>query len=309
MVVHSIIGKISKLAYTPVKSTALCEVSTLRITPYGIEGDREWVIVQAVPNEHGVHRWISHRDRRNHKDTLQSLGIIARIQPHLTSDTLSLSFSETHPILFSSEIDTGKKRTIQIWEDIIEGTVDQGDEVAAWLSDRLNHPVRLVKVVSGVKRPVSSKYFPNTHSIKGQDSYPLHWITQESLDDLSKRAKQQFSWKRFRPNIVVEGTPEPGYEHRFFHGFFGALPIVNAKPCDRCSVPLVDQETGKRTTDGEPLKTLKTYKEWRKPSGNTCLIFGEMSLPERNGEIAVGQEVRVVDFRNPPLTYGHLTGS
>lgn len=303
MMETQLVGEIAVLAYTPIKSTALTEVESVEITPSGIVGDREWVIVRNEKNNEGVHRWVSQRDRRNREDSIQSLGILARINSKLTNDYLELSFDSTPSLQIPNNINRGTKLTIQIWKDIIHETIDQGDTVANWLSERLEYKVRLVKVITSIKRYVSRKYFQNEHRILGHDSYPLHWITQESLDELSRRAGQQLAWTRFRPNIVVRGTPHPNFEHTFFKGCFGDVPVVNAKPCDRCPVPLVDQETGKRVLDQEPLKTLSTYKRWTKPSGKIAIIFGEMALPLVRGTLKVGDKIVMNEIRNPPIQY------
>lgn len=301
-----VIGKISTIAYRPVKGAGTIEVKSAHITPEGIVGDKDYAIVRDQPDQRGIHLWISQRNNKGVGDQAQSLGILALIKPYLTETTLFLSWDGKDSIAIPRDR-TGRELTVQVWNDIVGGAIDQGDNVAEWLSDHLKFGARLVRAGSSFDRPVSQKWHPNTHKIRFQDSYPLHWFTQESIDDLNQKIEKgggkPVYWTRFRPNIIVEGTPYPSFEHKFYEGAFGEVPVVNVKPCDRCPVPLIDQRTGERT-GAEPLKTLGTFKRWRKPDNKVFVIFGENTLPLKEGRVAVGDEVTLVSFRNPPLTYG-----
>lgn len=289
---NKVIGTISKLAYTPIKSTALTEVKTLDVTLKGIKGDREWVLIEEAA-KNGIHDWVSQRNI--------GLGKLALLQSKISGKYLEIFVPNGGTIKISNTIESGMARSIRIWNDVLIGTIDQGDDAAQWLSARFGRNIRLVKVTDKVRRPVSSKYLPNHHEIFGQDSYPIHWLTQESIDELNRRAGRNFSWRRFRPNIIVTGAPKADIEHTYFKGHFGNVEIVNAKPCDRCPMPLVDPETGERDISSEPLKTLMTYKRWIKPSGTPAIVFGEMALPMNTGTIVVGQKVVLSKLRNPTL--------
>lgn len=297
-------GIISKIALTPIKGTAQTEVNSAYVTLQGLSGDKEYAIVQANANEEGIHRWVSQRDKRNDEDRSQSLGIIALILPTLTNDALYITWKGQDEIAVPRDIKNPLKRTIQIWDDVISGTEDQGDNVAEWLSDHLEYGVRLVRAGIDVNRPVSQKWQENNNRLHFQDSYPFNWFTQESLDELNKRIETEtIPWTRFRPNVIVENSQGAGSEHTFYQGKFGEINIVNAKPCDRCPVPLIDQDTGLRV-NGEPLKTLNTYMRWQKPNGKVFVIFGEGALPISEGEIQVGQTVTVDQYRASPVIYG-----
>ena len=59
------------------------------------------------------------------------------------------------------------------------------------------------------------------------------------------------------------------------------------KPCDRCVVTTTDQETGERGR--EPLRTLARYRHV-----DQALLFATNLIPDAPGEIAVGDEVRML---------------
>ena len=297
------IGKIEKIAYTPVKSTAMIEVPEARLTPEGLVAqgvrDRTWMVVNAQADEHGVHRFATQRDR--------NLGRLALVQPHITPDALHLSWNGTDTISIPRDRDKGPEFQVKIWTDTVAGAVDQGDEVAEWLSDHLKvgREFRLVKSTDRTRRKVSEKYTPNDAVLKDwQDSYTVNWVSLESIAELSKRMGIPLDWTRFRPNLVVSNVPEADYEHLVSTGFFGDVEFQNAKHCDRCAVPSVNQETGEVDLP-QLLKKLGEYKSWVKPSGEVIPILGEGAVIHGEGEIAVGQSVTVTNIRNPRPAYGH----
>ena len=59
--------------------------------------------------------------------------------------------------------------------------------------------------------------------------------------------------------------------------------------CARCVVTTIDQDTGEKSGDGEPLKTLATF---RRDSGG--VYFGQNLVPRGAGTIAIGDEVEVL---------------
>ena len=65
-------------------------------------------------------------------------------------------------------------------------------------------------------------------------------------------------------------------------------PVPCREPCSRCATTTVDQTTGERGR--EPLATLATYRR----VGNQ-VMFGQNLVHEGTGELAVGDEVAVLD--------------
>ena len=61
------------------------------------------------------------------------------------------------------------------------------------------------------------------------------------------------------------------------------------KPCVRCVFTTVDPERGERDPDGEPLRTLLTYR--RTPKGVT---FGQNLIPRGTGTLRIGDPVTVL---------------
>lgn len=95
--------------------------------------------------------------------------------------------------------------------------------------------------------------------------------------------------ERFRPNIVVEGWPEPHTEDRVDMLTVGGVELGFSVRAMRCSVTLVDQGTGEKAGP-EPIRTLATYRQ--EPEYKNLVSFGAKFAVLREGVIAVGDEVR-----------------
>ena len=62
-----------------------------------------------------------------------------------------------------------------------------------------------------------------------------------------------------------------------------------AKRCSRCVFTTVDPLSGAKDVNGEPLKTLRSYRLSKEERG---VMFGVNLIPRKTGRIEVGQEIR-----------------
>jgi uncharacterized protein len=98
--------------------------------------------------------------------------------------------------------------------------------------------------------------------------------------------------KRFRPNLVVEGSG-PFEEDSWKQIKIGETVFHVVKPCGRCVITTIDPERGE--FDGkEPLRTLATY---RKVGNN--VMFGQNLIAEKpGGTIRIGDEVQILETKD-----------
>ena len=89
---------------------------------------------------------------------------------------------------------------------------------------------------------------------------------------------------RFRPNLVVSGSPAYS-EDRWKTVRIGDVLVQGSRPCPRCALTTVDQETGLKGK--EPLWTLATY---RKLNGGD-VGFGMNVRFESTGVLHVGDAI------------------
>jgi uncharacterized protein len=300
---QEVIGKVSRIAYYPLKSAGMVEVQSARLTRKGISGDRELMAVRATPDRDGVFNFVSQPHSAKTDPERQGVSAMARIKPQVirgfTGDDLMLTWEGQDGMMVPPVGTPGRELPVRVWDDVTPA-VDLGDEAAEWLTDHLKVPTRLVRAAGSFHRIAGQSYMSNHNEVNFQDAYPVHWFTQESLDELSARAGQDFSWTRFRPNMVVNQARRPQVEHELLRGEVAGIPFRDPKPNERCLVTTTDQETEK-STDTEPLKTLGTYMRWRSRTGDQKIIFGENMLPESEGEIKVGDEVVLIERRAPAL--------
>lgn len=296
-----VVGKIDHIAFHPVKGAGALEASRVMLTKEGIAGDRQFMIVRAVPDENWVFHFITQRDKRNKSDKPQALAVMSQIKPQIVGNALLLTWVGKDPIEIPQDLNTGQEISVRIWDDVVQA-IDQGDRLAEWLSDHLKFETRFVKAAGSFHRPARQNYVGNDNTVRFQDGYPVHWFFQESVDELSQVAGETIPWQSFRPNLVASGSPAQT-EHVLYSGEVAGIPFINPKPCDRCPVTNVDQETGE-VKNGRALTHLAKYKRWRKNTGEQVVIFGENMLPVGEGEIKVGDEIVLMERRNPPLVYG-----
>lgn len=92
---------------------------------------------------------------------------------------------------------------------------------------------------------------------------------------------------RFRPNVVFTGGAP--YEEDEWHRLSaGGNRFAAVKPCSRCAVTTIDQETGEKGK--EPLATLATY---RNRDGK--VYFGQNLIPIDYLVISQGDEILLED--------------
>jgi hypothetical protein len=169
-----------------------------------------------------------------------------------------------------------------IWDDVVD-VVEVLPEISQWFSDRLGMNCRLVAFPEQNIRDVDPKYNRGNDQVSLADGYPLLIIGQGSLDELNGRLATPLPMNRFRPNIVFTGG-EAFVEDSWKTFKVGVNRFVGVKPCGRCVLPTVDQETG--VMGKEPLATLSTY---RKHDGK--VYFGMNLVPLDHDTIRIGDEI------------------
>jgi uncharacterized protein YcbX len=173
--------------------------------------------------------------------------------------------------------------SVQIWNDTCEA-FDQGDEVAAWLTDFLGKPCRLFRKSDEHPRLCDQKYARPDDEVSFADAFPLMVINDASLRDLNTRLETAVPMNRFRPSLTIASSL-PYEEDRWLSLTSNDVSMQVVKNCAR-SVD-VDQKTGQKGK--EPLKTLSTY---RTVEGSR-VIFGQNLVPRRLGTLFVGDRISI----------------
>ena len=123
-------------------------------------------------------------------------------------------------------------------------------------------------------------------SVSFADGFPLLCTTTASLEELNNRLDVPLPMGRFRPNVVVSGN-HPFEEDDWKRIRIGEVSFQVIKPCKRCVITTVDQDTASQGK--EPLRTLNRF---RKKDSN--VYFGINMIPENRGWIERGNLVEVL---------------
>ncbi|MGY2877102.1 uncharacterized protein ACVW00_004292 [Marmoricola sp. URHA0025 HA25] len=276
--------ELRSIAVHPVKSTAIRHVSSAEVRPWGLAGDRRWMVVDADS------ALVTARE-------LHELFTITADTPQTdppAPKALRLS-ADGHDPLDLAEPDSQLVPVRLFDHDLLARPVD--DEANHWLRTVLGRDdLSLVWCDDPTRRslnPLHSR--PGDHTAFA-DGYPVTLASLESLarlndwiaEDALLRGEEpgpRLPIERFRPNLVVRGA-EPFAEDGWDRVRIGEVTFRKAKLVDRCvmtTISLLDLETGK-----EPIRTLARHRQW---DGKTW--FAVQLIPETTGTITVGDRVDV----------------
>lgn len=265
---------LSEINIYPIKSLGGIRLEKAHLEEKGLQYDRRWMLVDAE----GI--FIT---QRKHFE-------LAMLQVNIGDGKLTVSH-KTLPeqnISFSLDEDTGEQLSVVIWNDTATA-LEINKTVSDWFSNFLKFKVRLVKMPLTEKRLVDRDYASNDEVVSFADGYPCLLIGQSSLNGLNEKLADPIRMDRFRPNFVFTGG-EPHIEDSFKTFHIGDVLFSAVKPCARCVLITIDQQTGEKGQ--EPLRTLASYRTVGKK-----IMFGQNLLHQQSGIICVGDELKVVDWK------------
>jgi len=266
--------KLSEIYIYPVKSLGGIRLDVANITTRGLENDRRFMLV----DENG--RFMSQRERPQ----------LAIFQTKIEGDLLKITDKKTSQIL-TINLSPNSQSTplsVTIWDDETSA-IEVSSEASIWFTQALKFSTRLVYMPEESQRKTDAQYSLTGKEITSfSDGYPILIIGQSSLDDLNSRLENPVNINRFRPNFVfTDGEP---FEEDAWHEFnINNIRFFGIKPCGRCIMTTIDQDTGEKKGK-EPLLTLNKY---RKASNK--ILFGQNVLISQLGTVSVGDDVVIVN--------------
>jgi MOSC domain-containing protein len=262
--------RITALHSYPVKGCHRLEHDVARVEPWGLAGDRRWMMVDA-----------------------DGVGITQRDTPRLTQLTarprpggLRLS-APGRPDLDLAEPVDGPEEFVRVFRS--KPPVPARVAEKAWSSEFLGRDARLVWQADPRGRTIEEKAL-DTDRVSLADGYPLLLANEASLDDLNRwLGADAVPMTRFRPNLVVAGAAawaEDTWIGRRLR--VGEVTFRAAKSCARCVVTTIDQETGVKSR--QPLRALGQHRRY-----DDGLLFAINLIPDTVGSVFVGDAVTVLD--------------
>lgn len=253
----------------PVKSCRGTEVDSVSVSPTGIEGDRQLMIIKdgKFVNQKRLPKLATVSTRRIDESTIE--------------------FDNEEREAISHEIHSmGEELIIDFYTNLVP-VMDQGDAIASWVSEVIDNDVRVVALKSTFTRTVPLDEFALVDGIDQSrfvDVAPILVTNLASLEDLNSRLEQSIPMNRFRPNVVIDGL-EAFAEDSVISLESGNLRLIRATYCERCSITCTDQETGQR--NNEPIDTLKSYRH-RENGYAGGVMFGAYMGVEGTASLRVG---------------------
>lgn len=267
--------RLSSLYRFPLKSCKPEALQRASFDELGLAGDRRWMLVDASNGRFFTQRALPH---------MSQLSVLWNAAGGVT---LSAPGFEPLDVAVPSGAESGL-RGVTVWRDTLQ-VPDAGEEAAAWVSEFIGKPTRMVHVPVERARSLPDGYGAASDKVAFADGFPLLLIGQGSLDDLSARVGRPLEMLRFRPNLVIEGA-EAFAEDGWKRIRIGDMEFRLLKPCSRCILTTIDPATGQRSEDREPLTTLKTYRE---VEGE--VMFGQNMVNDGPGVLEVGMKVEILE--------------
>lgn len=286
---------LAELRIHPVKSFRPIVARSAVVEPWGLAGDRRWMLAQA-----------------------DGSGLTQRQLPLLGQ--FSAVPRPDGGLLVRGPGDAGSRLVAPPRPDAADGTavvqVFAGHETFPtavadketndWLSELVGQDVRLV-----FQHDPAERDRPYVTSLA--DGYPMLLATTESLDALNALIAADHPddpvkgapvpMGRFRPNLVVSGA-KPWAETGWKRIRVGAVEFAVVKACGRCVMTTLDPETSERRGP-EPLRALARHRRFGKSldfAMNLAPVNPDGTPYAPTGaELNVGDEVVVLEAGPPPL--------
>ena len=282
---------ISALYIYPVKSLAGISLASATLGEHGLRWrdlvtDRQWMLVLANG------RFVTQRQWPQ----------LAQIKTELSDEALILHHHSADSIRIPYQYDASRTCQVTVWRDEVTA-FDEGDAVADWLAQvtGTESGVRMVRFGAESNRAVSSAYLwqGEQSQVGFSDGYPILVTNTASLEQFNHHLRQQdlspMAMTRFRPNVVLTHL-EPWKENQLtgISHQKNNYQLGFRKPCERCPVITIDQQTGDKPEQAHPLKALLDYDALGHGQG---AYFGQNAIICKGvGQfIEVGDDVRLDD--------------
>ena len=265
---------LSDIYVYPIKSLGGIRLNEALVQKRGLQYDRRWMLT----------------DEQGHFLTQRKFAQMALLQVEIIENGLKVSHKKQalEPIFIPFEASDEKTKLVSIWQDVSFAFEEKAD-THKWFSEALGISCKLVYMPENAMRHVDPEYARPGDLVSFADAFPFMMIGEESLNDLNGRLAEPVPMNRFRPNLVFSGGAAFDEDTWTEFKIGGEATFFPVKPCARCVVTTIDQETAQ--TSAEPLKTLATYR-----TQNNKVMFGQNLVHNATGiTLKTGQTLEIID--------------
>jgi uncharacterized protein YcbX len=252
----------------PVKSCRGERLTAATVEPWGLRGDRRWMLV----------------DSDGEVVTAREYPPLVLVTP-LIDAVGGIRLSTTGlPDLDVPAPSVTSQVPVSVWRRPLTAAL-ASDESAEWLTKVTGEPVRLVYLDDPTRRHTNPEYSLPADRVSFADGFPLLLTSEASLAALNdwiaagpRASEGPLPMRRFRPNVVLAGSPAWA-EDDWRRLRIGDVTFRAARGCDRCVFTTIDPDTAAKGK--EPLATLARYRRW-----DGAVWFGINLIPDAPGPSA-----------------------
>ncbi len=233
----------------PVKSCRGERLAEALVEPWGLAGDRRWMVV----------------DDDGAAVTAREYPPLVLVTPRLDAGGGIRLTTPGLPDLDVPAPSGADKVPVSVWGTPLTAAI-ASDDAAEWLGKVTGETVRLVYLDDPTRRSPNPDYSQPGDRVSFADGYPLLLTTEESLAAVNawiaagRRPEEgPVPMTRFRPSVVVAGAPAWA-EDNWRRLRIGEVTFRVAKGCDRCVFTTIDPDTAAKGK--EPLVTLARHRRW-----------------------------------------------
>ncbi len=320
-------GEVTRLFVYPLKSAGAVETNALHVTQSGVAiftgshfiNDREFMFVWAKPDADGAHNMLTQRGSVREgsgrlEDRGQTLSKLATIRPQSLDGKLILNADPLEPLEIPLDLKEGERYPVKIHKKRYENATRLGPQYDEWASDFVGAPVMVMRAVDATfNRPVRQDYLKNRTKLRFQDGFQIHVIPEEAITQLmGKMLKFAYdnsdklspsvdvpNWeslmRSFRPNVLVKDLSLDNF-YQIWKARLGEIGCAHPKPCDRCTMPKVNQASGE-IGKIDPVRILNEYMHWKDLYGAPATIFGINFIPRAEGVVHPQDPIEITHMR------------
>ena len=266
----------------PVKSLKGISLKEAETGLRGFKYDREWMITDSD------YEFLTQRE----------IEAMATISVSIDKDFLLLRSSKGSELKIALNAQREESVQVTVWDDICDA-YDEGEDASYWLTDELGYwkgkTLRLVRFCSDRKRPVPEKYLKGREAESSfSDQFPYLITTWDSLKKLNEglieNGKEEVTMARFRPNIVVNDISSIEKQTSLdLISQDGNYEFGLRKPCKRCKITTINQDSGEIIDFKEPLATLTSLnfssESYGAFFGQNAILLSEKECVVRVGDL------------------------
>ncbi|MDQ1105095.1 MOSC domain-containing protein [Nocardioides zeae] len=294
---------VSALHRYPVKSMHAEDLDVATVEPWGLAGDRRWMVVEAAEGRGGRQPGDFVSARTDPALLLVRARLLAEGYDalELTTGTGAASSSITVRVP-----DPAPQVPVEVWGSHLTAAPQPAAD--AWLGDLLGRPVHLVHLDDPTRRPTDPRFSHPDDRVSFADGYPLLVTTTASLTAVNdallehtEGAAESLTMARFRPNLVLTGDEPAWAEDDWRRIRVGDVTFRAVKGCARCVMTTFDPETGER--GHEPTRTLARLRRYDGGVWFGVNLVPDVPTPSPGAtspgapapEIRLGDEVEVLE--------------